>query len=141
MTEVGDGHREEGHRDALPRGEQHVELAPRRKWRDPLGEFDELVGGVAHRRDDDDHMVTRALGVDDALGYALDAVSVGDRRAAVLLHDQTHAAPPDGTTPQASLGEHGQLEALRPARETSRVPPRGLPYQRQIRAERPGVAG
>jgi hypothetical protein len=34
-----------------------------------------------------------AAGVDDALGDALDALGVGDGRAAVLLHDQRHVSP------------------------------------------------
>ena len=47
----------------------------------------QLVGGVAHGRDDDDDVVSLLLGRDDALGDPLDRLGVGDRRAAVLLHD------------------------------------------------------
>ena len=57
---------------------------------DLLGQVDQLVGGVAHRGDDDDDLVAGLLGVDDPLGDPLDAVGVGDGRTAVLLHDQGH---------------------------------------------------
>ena len=59
---------------------------------DLLGEVDQVVGGVAHRRDDHDHVIAGAAGVDDPLGDALDPLGVADRRAAVLLHDEGHAA-------------------------------------------------
>ena len=58
--------------------------------RDLLGEVEQLVGGVAHRGDDDDDVVAGLAGVDDALGDPLDAVGVGDGGAAVLLHDEAH---------------------------------------------------
>ena len=90
VAELGDGHREQGHRDPLAGGEQHVELARRRQRRDLLGEVAQLVGRVAHRGDDHDHVVAGPLGVDDALGDPLDAGRVGHRRAAVLLHDNAH---------------------------------------------------
>ena len=92
MTEVGDRHREQGHRDPLARGEQHVQLAARRQRADLLREVDQLVGGVAHRRDGDDDLVAGLAGVDDALRDALDALGIGHGRAAVLLHDKAHSA-------------------------------------------------
>ena len=58
VAELGDRHRQQRHRDALAGGQQHVELARRRQRRHLLGEVAQLVGGVAHRRDDDDHVVT-----------------------------------------------------------------------------------
>ena len=58
--------------------------------RDLLGEVEQLVGRVAHRGDDDDDVVAGLAGGDDPLGDPLDAVGVGDRGAAVLLHDQAH---------------------------------------------------
>ena len=51
-AEVVDRHRQQGHRDALAGGEQHVELAGRRHRRHLLGEVDQLVGGVTHGRHD-----------------------------------------------------------------------------------------
>ena len=71
---------------------------PRRQRADLLGEVEQLVGGVAHRRHDDHDVVAGLAGVDDALGDPLDALGVGDRRAAVLLHDQAHDGPPRRTT-------------------------------------------
>jgi hypothetical protein len=90
VAQLGDGHREQRHRDALAGGEEHVELTGRRQWCHLLGEVAEVVGRVAHRRDDHDHVAAGPFGVDDALGDALDAGRVGHRRAAVLLHDNAH---------------------------------------------------
>ena len=73
-----------------PGGEQHVELAARRQRRDLLGQVEQLVGGVAHRRDDDTDVVAGLLGGDDALGDPLDALGVGDGGTSVLLHDDAH---------------------------------------------------
>ena len=48
-----DGHAQQRHRDPLARGEQHVHLAAGRARRaDVVGEADEVVGGLAHGRDD-----------------------------------------------------------------------------------------
>jgi hypothetical protein len=85
-----DRHREQGHRDALAGGEQHVELSGGRDRGDLGGEIQQLVGGVAHRADGDDDVVAGTASVDDALGHALDALGVCDRGTAELLHDQCH---------------------------------------------------
>ena len=50
--EVGDGHGQQRHGDALAGGQQHVHLAGRRVGRDPPGQRDQVVGGVAHGGDD-----------------------------------------------------------------------------------------
>src|SRR6478735_5197247 len=55
-----------------------------------VGEVDELVGGVAHRRDGHDDVVARLAGLDDPLRDPLDALGIGDARTAVLLDDQGH---------------------------------------------------
>src|SRR6185312_10034524 len=57
---------------------------------DLLGEVDQLVGGVPHGGDDDHDLVSGALGRDDALGDALDALRIGHRGATVLLYDKAH---------------------------------------------------
>jgi hypothetical protein len=57
---------------------------------DLVRQVDQLVGRVAHRGHDDDHVVTGLLGRHDALGDSLDAGGVRHRRAAVLLHDDAH---------------------------------------------------
>ena len=90
-AQIGDGHGEQRHADALARGEQHVELARRRHRADLLREVEQLVGGVAHGGDDDDDLIASALGGDDAFGDALDPLRVLHGRAAVLLNDERHA--------------------------------------------------
>ena len=92
MAEVADGHRQQRHRDALTGGEEHVELATGRKRGDLLGQLEQLVGGVAHRGDDDDDLMTRLGGGHDPLRYPLDGGGIGDRGTPVLLDDQAHAA-------------------------------------------------
>ena len=85
-----DGHRHQRVGDALAGGQQHVHLARRRRRAHLLGQVQQVVGGVAHRRDHDDDVVALLLGLDDALGDAADPVGVGHRRSAVLLHDERH---------------------------------------------------
>ena len=80
----------QGHRDALAGGEQHVQLAGRRQRGDLLGEVEQLVGGVAHRGHDDDHVVAGLLGVDDPPRDPLDAGCISDAGSAVFLHDEGH---------------------------------------------------
>ena len=61
VAQLGDGHRQQRHRDSLARGQQHVELTGRRQRRHLLGEVTQVVGRVAHRRDDHDHVVPARL--------------------------------------------------------------------------------
>ena len=58
--------------------------------RDLVGEALEVVGGLAHGRDHDHDVVAGASGAHDVLRDGTDAVGIGDRRAAELLHEQTH---------------------------------------------------
>ena len=97
-AEVGDRHRNQRHRDPLARGQQHVELTRRRQRAHLGGEIEQLVGAVAHGGDRDDDVVAGLLGVGDATGHALDGVGVGQRRAAVLLHDNAHFGCAPGST-------------------------------------------
>ena len=135
-AEVGDGHREHGHRDPLACGEQHVELAGRRDRRHLLGQVEQLVGGVTHRGDHDDDLVAGPPGVDDALGDPLDPLGVGDGRTAVLLDDEPHSAAPGSATERTArrsrafsfYGRRPARFVLRPIGETSSA---GL-LQRQI---------
>ena len=53
-------------------------------------EGDQLVGLLAHRAHDDDDVVALAMGAGDVIGDGPDAVGVGDRGAAVLLHEEGH---------------------------------------------------
>ncbi len=64
---------------------------PRRRRRADLpGQIEQVVGGIAHRRNDDDHVVSGLLGLDDAFGDAADPLGVGHRGSAVLLYDERH---------------------------------------------------
>ncbi len=83
-------HGQEGHRDRLSGGEEQVELACLRLVSQLAREGKEAVGGVTHRRDDDDEPVARAGARRDASGDVADALGVGDRGAAVLLDDEGH---------------------------------------------------
>ena len=58
-----------------------------------VGEPLEVVGGLAHRRDDDHDVVAGATGAHDVLRHGADPVGVGDGGAAELLHEQAHDGP------------------------------------------------
>ena len=58
----------------------------------------------------DHHVVAGLARVDDPLGHPLDALGVGDRRTAVLLHDQRHGRGTPRTTRPT-----GCQDASRPA--------------------------
>ena len=83
-------HREQRHRDAFASREQHVELAPGRGRVDLVSEGEELIGRLAHRRDDDHHVVPRLAGRDDLLRDAVDLLHVGHGAATVFLDDDGH---------------------------------------------------
>ena len=87
-----DGHRDQRVGDALTRGQQHVHLARRRGRAHLPGQIEQVVGGVAHRRDHHDDVVACLLGLDDAFGDAADPLGVRYRGSAVLLHDERHWA-------------------------------------------------
>ena len=87
---VAYGHGEKGHRDALPRGEQHVHLPGMVVGAHLPGEVDELIGGVPHGRHDHHHVVPGQAGAGHAAGHGADPVGVAHRGAAVLLDDDRH---------------------------------------------------
>jgi hypothetical protein len=89
-ADVGQRHAHERHRDALTGGEEHVHLAARMSGRHLVGEFDEVVGGLAHRRHDDHDIGSVPLGVGNVFGHGADALRIGYRGAAELLHDECH---------------------------------------------------
>ncbi len=91
-AEPVDGHGKEGAADALAGREQHVHLALGWVGGDLTGELEELVGGVAARRDDGADPVALLGGGDDATRHVHDAHRVGDRGAAVFLDYQCHTA-------------------------------------------------
>ena len=57
-----------------------------------MREPDQLVGRVAHRREDADDPVAGLAGGDQSPGDLLDLLHVADRRAAELLHQEVDAA-------------------------------------------------
>ena len=81
---------EQRHGNALARREQHVELAALRVRRHLLGHREQLVGGVAHRRYHDDHVVTLPPRSHDAVGDVPKLLHVGDTAAAIFLHNGGH---------------------------------------------------
>ena len=87
LPEVVDRHRDERARDPLAGREQHVELPHVRRGRDLVGEVDQPVGRLAHRRDGADDAQATLLRLDEAARDVLDLVWIGDRRAAELHHD------------------------------------------------------
>ena len=82
------GHRQQGRALVLAGRQQDVELARVRIVRDGGREAEQLVRGVAHRRDDDDEVVAGGALAGDPTGDPLDAVGVGHGGAAELLDDE-----------------------------------------------------
>ena len=54
------------------------------------GELNELICGVSHGRDNDNHIVARSAGVHDSTGDISNSPRVGYRRSTVFLDDQGH---------------------------------------------------
>lgn len=73
-----------------PPVEQHVQLAPRWRRRQLLGQGDEIVGRLAHGGDDDHDVVAFGLARHDLASHIANLGGVGDRTAAVLLDDDGH---------------------------------------------------
>ena len=84
------GHGQQGDGDLLAGGQQHIHLAAGRAVRDLLRFGDEVVGGIALRRDHDDDVVARIAGVGHDAGHVEDAAAVLDRSTAEFLYDQCH---------------------------------------------------
>ena len=82
-AELADGHRQQGHGDALTGGEQHVELPTIGVRRHLPGQGEQLVGRVTHRGHDDGHIVSSRLCAHDPLRDLLDARHVGNAAASV----------------------------------------------------------
>ena len=73
-----DGDREQGHRDALAGREEHVELARFGEGGDVRGLLEEVVGGLAHGRDDGDHVLALLARAHDPIGHGADPIGVAD---------------------------------------------------------------
>ena len=85
-----EGHRQQGHRDLLARGQQHVHLPLGRVGVDGGSESGEFIGGVPHRRHHDHQVVALVTTAADALGHGLDALDACHRGSAKFLNQQGH---------------------------------------------------
>ena len=90
-AELLDSHGEQGHRDHLTGVEQHIHLASGRTLVQLGSLFDEVIGGVALSRNDDNDLVAGLSGAGDDVSDILQSFGVGDRGAAELLHNKTHS--------------------------------------------------
>ena len=88
VPEIVDHHRRERAGDPLPDRDEHVELARMRRAGDLVGEIEQLVGRVPHRREDADDAVPFVTGGDEPRGDALQLLGVADGGAAELHHDR-----------------------------------------------------
>ena len=91
VPEVLDRHLAERAGDALADRDQHVHGPRFRPPGDAVGQLDELVGRVAHRREDGDHATAFLLHRDDPAGDRLEPVRVADRGTAELHHHRADA--------------------------------------------------
>ena len=93
------------------------------------GEVDQLVGRVAHRRDDRADAVALLGGADDPPGDALDLLRAGDRGAAVLLRDDGHGREtyPRCAEPRSMIGACRCARRCRRNGSTGRAGPRQVP--------------
>ena len=105
-AKVADGHTDQCRRHALARGEQHVHLAAGAGIGDLRGQRNEVVGGLAHRADDDNNVVAVALGERDMFGNRTHAIGVGYRSTAKLLNNQGHGLD------RLSVGSHDTATRL-----------------------------
>ena len=94
-TQLADGHREQRHRDALARSQQHVELATIGGRGNLLGHAEQFVGRIAHRRHHHDDVVPRLLRAHDTLGDEAQFLQVSDAASTVLLDDDGHGHQPN----------------------------------------------
>ena len=82
-----DGHRQQGHRDLLAGGEQHIHLAAGRLVGDLSRLGDQLVGGVALGGDDRDDRISLVVCIGDDLGNMAYALHIGDRGSTKFLYN------------------------------------------------------
>ena len=85
-----DGHGHEGHAGLLSGGEQHVQLTRRRPVADLTRHGDQLIGGVATRRDHHDDLRPLVVRIDGATGRRENPFRIGDAGAAELLDQEGH---------------------------------------------------
>ena len=127
VAHVVDRHRAERARDPLPGREQHVHLALQRPRRDLVGGVDELVGGLAPRREHRDDLLAALARGDDPARGALDVLGLGDGGAAELHHDDLGHSRAENTIARRmadSSGAQRGSRRLAAGRSRSRSRPR-----------------
>src|ERR671918_87310 len=117
-----DGDRQEGHGDPLAGSQEEVQLPRVRHGGEPLRHRGPVIGGIAHRRDDNDDLVAVLAGPDDALAHGPDPGDVRDRGSSVLLDDDRHhiSRRPSRAWPSVTSSAY------------SRSPPTGRPLASRV---------
>ena len=92
VAEVVDHHGRERARDSLSDRDEHVELARVRRGETWPASVEQLVGRVAHRREDADDALARFARGDEPRCDALQLLGVGDRGATELEHERAERA-------------------------------------------------
>ena len=83
-------HGDQGDRLLLAGGQQDVEFAFARVFREVLGHLDQAVGHAGHGGNHGDDLVALVAGAFDPRGDVADAVERADGGAAVFLNDEGH---------------------------------------------------
>ena len=78
------------HGDSLPGRQQHVHFPGGWVGGDALGEFDQLIGGVSHGRNHDDHLIALPARFNHPVRHGVDPLGVGNRGSPILLDDEWH---------------------------------------------------
>ena len=91
VPEIVDHHRGERAGDSFADRDEHVELPRMRRVRHLVGEVEQLVGRVPHRREHADDAVALLTGGDEPCRDALQLLGVADGGAAELHHDRAEA--------------------------------------------------
>ena len=133
-------HRHQRRALVLAGREEHVHLARIGFVGDRGGERDQLVGGVAHRRDDDHEVHAGGALTGDPPGDAPDAVGVGERRATEFLDDEGRGH--DGAFYPRGLHDHSRRVSLEVSFDVlrSRQPPADRAHRRRRARLRPSDA-
>lgn len=83
-------HRQQGDRDLLPRGKQHIHFPLTGAIANGIGQLHQAIRGFAHGRDHHHYLMSRCHSCLDSAGYRLNALDTTDGRAAILLYNQSH---------------------------------------------------
>src|SRR6185437_2671918 len=86
-AEIGKRHAHQRHADALTGRQQHVELTAIGSWAYLISHLDQLVGGLAHGRDDRHDAMTTAMQIGEAARNRAYLLRRFKTDAAIFLHD------------------------------------------------------